>query len=308
MLDILNSFDFGSLLTAGVLIVIALLLIRSIRIIPQATAGVVERLGRFHKVLNAGVNLVFPFIDVIRRTVDLREQVVDFQPQSVITEDNLVVSIDTVIYYQVTDPKSATYEINNFVIGIEQLTVTTLRNVVGSLDLEEALTSRETINKALRTVLDEATDKWGVRVNRVEIRDIVPPESVRESMEKQMKAEREKRASILLAEGTKQAAILTAEGNKQADILRAEGSAKAMVLNARADAESQALVADGESQAIQKVFDALSEAAVTDQALAYKYIDQLKDLAQGDANKVWFIPTELSAAASALARAFATKK
>ncbi len=308
MLDILNSFDFGSLLTAGFLIVIALLLIRSIRIIPQATAGVVERLGRFHKVLNAGVNLVFPFIDVIRRTVDLREQVVDFQPQSVITEDNLVVSIDTVIYYQVTDPKSATYEINNFVIGIEQLTVTTLRNVVGSLDLEEALTSRETINRALRTVLDEATDKWGVRVNRVEIRDIVPPESVRDSMEKQMKAEREKRASILLAEGTKQAAILTAEGNKQADILRAEGSAKAMVLNARADAESQALVADGESQAIQKVFDALSEAAVTDQALAYKYIDQLKDLAQGDANKVWFIPTELSAAASALARAFAPKK
>ena len=308
MIDILNSFDFGSLVTAGVLIVIALLLIRSIRIIPQATAGVVERLGRFHKVLNAGVNLVFPFIDVVRRTIDLREQVVDFQPQSVITEDNLVVSIDTVIYYQVTDSKSATYEINNFVIGIEQLTVTTLRNVVGSLDLEEALTSRETINKALRTVLDEATDKWGVRVNRVEIRDIVPPESVRESMEKQMKAEREKRASILLAEGTKQAAILTAEGNKQADILRAEGSAKAMVLNARADAESQALVADGESQAIQKVFDALSEAAVTDQALAYKYIDQLKDLAQGDANKVWFIPTELSAAASALARAFAPKK
>jgi len=308
MLDILNSFDFGSLVTAGVLIVIALLLIRSIRIIPQATAGVVERLGRFHKVLNAGVNLVFPFIDVVRRTIDLREQVVDFQPQSVITEDNLVVSIDTVIYYQVTDSKSATYEINNFVLGIEQLTVTTLRNVVGSLDLESALTSRETINKALRTVLDEATGKWGVRVNRVEIRDIVPPESVRDSMEKQMKAEREKRASILLAEGTKQAAILTAEGNKQADILRAEGSAKAMVLNARADAESQALVADGESQAIQKVFDALSEAAVTDQALAYKYIDQLKDLAQGDANKVWFIPTELSAAASALARAFATKK
>ncbi|MDB4018952.1 SPFH/Band 7/PHB domain protein [Aquiluna sp.] len=308
MLDILNSFDFGSLVTAVVLIVIALLLIRSIRIIPQATAGVVERLGRFHKVLNAGVNLVFPFIDVVRRTIDLREQVVDFQPQSVITEDNLVVSIDTVIYYQVTDSKSATYEINNFVLGIEQLTVTTLRNVVGSLDLESALTSRETINKALRTVLDEATGKWGVRVNRVEIRDIVPPESVRDSMEKQMKAEREKRASILLAEGTKQAAILTAEGNKQADILRAEGSAKAMVLNARADAESQALVADGESQAIQKVFDALSEAAVTDQALAYKYIDQLKDLAQGDANKVWFIPTELSAAASALARAFAPKK
>ena len=308
MLDILGSFDAGSLLTALVLIVIALLLIRSIRIIPQATAGVVERLGRFHKVLNAGVNLVFPFIDVIRRTIDLREQVVDFQPQSVITEDNLVVSIDTVIYYQVTDPKAATYEISNFVIGIEQLTVTTLRNAVGSLDLEEALTSREAINKALRTVLDEATGKWGVRVNRVEIRDIVPPESVRESMEKQMKAERDKRASILIAEGSKQADILTAEGNKQAEILRAEGDAKAMVLKAQADAESQALIADGESKAIQKVFDALSEAAVTDQALAYKYIDQLKDLAQGDANKVWFIPTELSAAAASLARAFGPKK
>ena len=308
MLDILGSFDAGSLLTALVLIVIALLLIRSIRIIPQATAGVVERLGRFHKVLNAGVNLVFPFIDVIRRTIDLREQVVDFQPQSVITEDNLVVSIDTVIYYQVTDPKAATYEISNFVVGIEQLTVTTLRNAVGGLDLEEALTSREAINKALRTVLDEATGKWGVRVNRVEIRDIVPPESVRESMEKQMKAERDKRASILIAEGSKQADILTAEGNKQAEILRAEGEAKAMVLKAQADAESQALIADGESKAIQKVFDALSEAAVTDQALAYKYIDQLKDLAQGDANKVWFIPTELSAAAASLARAFGPKK
>jgi regulator of protease activity HflC (stomatin/prohibitin superfamily) len=307
MFDILNSLDFGSILTASVLIIIALLLIRSIRIIPQATAAVVERLGRYHKTMNAGVNLVFPFIDVIRSNVDLREQVVDFPPQSVITEDNLVVSIDTVIYYQVTDPKSATYEIANFVKGIEQLTVTTLRNAVGSLDLEEALTSREAINGALRTVLDEATGKWGVRVNRVEIRDIVPPESVRESMEKQMKAEREKRASILIAEGTKQADILTAEGAKQSEILRAEGAAKATILNAEADAKAQALVAEGEAEAIQKVFDALSKAKVTDQALAYKYIDQLKELSNGDANKVWFIPTELTAAAAALGRAFGPK-
>ena len=305
-MDILN-FDLGGLFTALVLITIALLLIRSIRIIPQATAGVVERLGRYHKTLNAGVNLVFPFIDVVRRTVDLREQVVDFQPQSVITEDNLVISIDTVIYYQVTDPKSATYEIANFVLGIEQLTVTTLRNKVGSLDLEDALTSRKEINAALRSVLDEATGKWGVRVNRVEIRDIVPPESVRESMEKQMKAERDKRAAILLAEGTKQSDILTAEGQKQAEILRAEGDAKATILKAEAEAKAQSLVADGESQAIQKVFDALAAAQVTDQALAYKYIDQLKELSNGDANKVWFIPTELSAAASALARAFGNK-
>jgi regulator of protease activity HflC (stomatin/prohibitin superfamily) len=196
----------------------------------------------------------------------------------------------------VTDPKAATYEIANFVLGIEQLTITTLRNKVGSLDLEQALTSREEINATLRSVLDEATGKWGVRVNRVEIRDIIPPESVRESMEKQMKAERDKRAAILLAEGTKQSDILTAEGQKQAEILRAEGLAQA-----------QALVADGEAQAIQKVFDALASAKVTDQALAYKYIEQLKELAQGDANKVWFIPAELSAAASALARAFGPK-
>jgi regulator of protease activity HflC (stomatin/prohibitin superfamily) len=306
-MEFLSLFDIGGIFTALVLITIALLLIRSIRIIPQATAGVVERLGRYHKTINAGVNLVFPFIDVIRRTVDLREQVVDFQPQSVITEDNLVISIDTVIYFQVTDPKSATYEIANFVLGIEQLTVTTLRNKVGSLDLEDALTSREEINAALRTVLDEATGKWGVRVNRVEIRDIVPPESVRESMEKQMKAERDKRAAILIAEGTKQSDILTAEGNKQAEILRAEGDAKATVLRAEADAKAESLVADGEAAAIQKVFDALAAAKVTDQALAYKYIEQLKEMSQGDANKVWFIPSEFSAAAQALGKAFGPK-
>ena len=307
-MDFLRGFDFGGVGTAIFLILVAVLLIRSIRIIPQATAGVVERLGRYHKTLEAGVNLVFPFIDVVRRTVDLREQVVDFQPQSVITEDNLVIEIDTVIYYQVTDPKSATYEIANFVLGIEQLTVTTLRNKVGSLDLEDALTSREEINGALRAVLDEATGKWGVRVNRVEIRDIVPPESVRESMEKQMKAERDKRAAILLAEGTKQSDILTAEGNKQAEILRAEGQAKAIILKAEADAKAEALVADGEAKAIQKVFDALAAASVTDQALAYKYIEQLKEMSQGDANKVWFIPSEFSAAANALGRVFGSGK
>ena len=307
-MDFLRGFDFGGVGTAIFLILVAVLLIRSIRIIPQATAGVVERLGRYHKTLEAGVNLVFPFIDVVRRTVDLREQVVDFQPQSVITEDNLVIEIDTVIYYQVTDPKSATYEIANFVLGIEQLTVTTLRNKVGSLDLEDALTSREEINGALRAVLDEATGKWGVRVNRVEIRDIVPPESVRESMEKQMKAERDKRATILLAEGTKQSDILTAEGNKQAEILRAEGQAKAIILKAEADAKAEALVADGEAKAIQKVFDALAAASVTDQALAYKYIEQLKEMSQGDANKVWFIPSEFSAAANALGRVFGSGK
>ena len=307
-MEFLRGIDFGGVGTAIFLILVAVLLIRSIRIIPQATAGVVERLGRYHKTLEAGVNLVFPFIDVVRRTVDLREQVVDFQPQSVITEDNLVIEIDTVIYYQVTDPKSATYEIANFVLGIEQLTVTTLRNKVGSLDLEDALTSREEINGALRAVLDEATGKWGVRVNRVEIRDIVPPESVRESMEKQMKAERDKRAAILLAEGTKQSDILTAEGNKQAEILRAEGQAKAIILKAEADAKAEALVADGEAKAIQKVFDALAAASVTDQALAYKYIEQLKEMSQGDANKVWFIPSEFSAAANALGRVFGSGK
>ena len=269
---------------------------RAIRIIPQAKAGVVERLGRYNKTLEAGLNLVIPFIDRVRPLVDLRERVVSFPPQPVITSDNLVVQIDTVVYYQVTSAKSALYEIEDFVMGIEQITVTTLRNVVGGIDLEQALTSRETINSALRGVLDDATGRWGVRVNRVEIKSIEPPETVKVAMEMQMRADREKRAAILTAEGEKQSQILIAEGSKQAAILSAEGDAKAEVLRA-----------EGEARAVTEIFDAVRSAKLDEKMLAYRYLEQLPELAKGDANKVWFIPSELTGAVKYLAEAF-TKK
>ena len=287
-----------SYLSVGLLVLIfVVILARSIRIIPQANAGIVERLGRFHRVLGAGLTIIIPFIDRLRPLIDMRERVVSFPPQPVITEDNLVVSIDTVIYFQVTDPKSATYEIENFIQGIEQLTVTTLRNVVGGLDLEAVLTSRDSINAALRGVLDEATGKWGVRVNRVELKAINPPPSVQESMEKQMRAERDKRAAILTAEGEKQSQILTAEGARAAEILRAEGDAQAAVLRAK-----------GESEAIEKVFKAIHDADADDRVLAYQYLQQLKEIANGQASKVWVIPAELSEAAQKIAEAFKDQK
>ncbi|MGA0866659.1 MAG: SPFH domain-containing protein [Candidatus Nanopelagicaceae bacterium] len=277
-------------------LIFVVVLTRSIKIIPQANAGIVERLGRFHRVLGAGLTIIVPFVDRLRPLIDMRERVVSFPPQPVITEDNLVVSIDTVIYFQVTDPKSATYEIENFIQGIEQLTVTTLRNVVGGLDLEAVLTSRDSINASLRGVLDDATGKWGVRVNRVELKAIDPPPSVQESMEKQMRAERDKRAAILTAEGEKQSQILTAEGARQAEILRAEGDAQAAILRAQ-----------GEAEAIQKVFKAIHEADADDRVLAYQYLQQLKEIANGQASKVWIIPAELSGAAEKIAEAFKGK-
>ncbi|MFM8961560.1 MAG: SPFH domain-containing protein [Actinomycetota bacterium] len=287
-----------SYLSVGLLVLIfVVILARSIRIIPQANAGIVERLGRFQRVLGAGLTIIIPFIDRLRPLIDMRERVVSFPPQPVITEDNLVVSIDTVIYFQVTDPKSATYEIENFIQGIEQLTVTTLRNVVGGLDLEAVLTSRDSINAALRGVLDEATGKWGVRVNRVELKAIDPPPSVQESMEKQMRAERDKRAAILTAEGEKQSQILTAEGARAAEILRAEGDAQAAVLRAK-----------GEAEAIEKVFKAIHDADADDRVLAYQYLQQLTEIANGQASKVWVIPAELSGAAQKIAEAFKDQK
>src|SRR5579863_6531215 len=221
-----------------VAVVVLVTLARTIRIVPQARAGVVERLGRYSRTLSPGLALVVPFIDRLRPLIDLREQVVSFQPQPVITEDNLVVSIDTVIYYQVTDAKAATYEIANYIQAIEQLTVTTLRNVIGGMALEKTLTSRDDINNQLRGVLDEATGKWGIRVNRVELKAIDPPVSIQETMEKQMRADREKRATILTAEGVKQSQILTAEGEKQAAILKAEGERQAMILEAEGQSKA----------------------------------------------------------------------
>ena len=283
-----------TLIIAAVVALIGILIVFStIKIVPQASAGIVERLGRYNRTLDAGLSLIIPFIDRLRPLIDLREQVVSFPPQSVITSDNLVVNIDSVIYFQVTDPKSATYEIQNYLQGIEQLTVTTLRNVIGSLDLEETLTSRENINGQLRGVLDEATGKWGIRVNRVELKAIDPPASVQQSMEKQMRADRDKRAAILTAEGNKQAAILDAEGSRQAAILKAEGQARAQVLRA-----------EGEAEAIAKVFHAINSGQATDQVLAYQYLQSLPMMAQGSANKVFIVPAELTGGLAAIGRAF----
>lgn len=287
----------GGLLIPLILITIfVVVLVRSIRIIPQASAGVVERLGRYHRTLDAGLALIIPFIDRLRPLIDLRERVVSFPPQPVITSDNLVVEIDTVVYFQVTNPKSAVYEIENFIMGIEQITITTLRNVVGGIDLEQALTSRDSINSALRGVLDEATGKWGVRVNRVELKSIEPPQTVQTAMELQMRAERERRAVILQAEGEKQSQILTAEGARQAAILTAEGEARAVVLRAEAEAE-----------AVQRVFDAVRAANLDEKMLAYQYLEQLPTIANGSASKIWLLPSELSGAIDKLAQAFRPK-
>ena len=284
--------DAGLIVLLVIAVVVLYTLARSIRIVPQARAGIVERLGRYQRTLDAGLALVIPFVDRLRPLIDLREQVVSFPPQPVITEDNLVVSIDTVIYYQVTDPKAATYEIADYIQGIEQLTVTTLRNVIGSMTLEETLTSRDEINAQLRHVLDEATGKWGIRVNRVEIKAIDPPGSIQDAMEKQMRAERDKRAAILQAEGYKQSQILTAEGEKQSAILRAEGQR-----------ESQVLYAEGQSKAIETVFDAIHRGDADPKLLAYQYLQMLPQIAQGESNKVWIIPSEFTAALGQLSSA-----
>jgi regulator of protease activity HflC (stomatin/prohibitin superfamily) len=266
---------------------------RAIRIVPQAQAFIVQRLGRYSRTLDAGLHLLVPFIDKVRAGVDLREQVVSFPPQSVITSDNLVVEIDTVIYFQVTEPKSAVYEIANYIVAVEQLTVTTLRNVVGTMDLEQTLTSRDQINGQLRGVLDEATGKWGLRVNRVELKTIEPPVSIKDSMEKQMRAERDRRAAILTAEGVKQSAILTAEGDKQSAILKAEGSAQARILEA-----------EGQSRAILQVFDAIHQGDADSKLLAYQYLQMLPEIAKSESSKIWFVPTEFTGALKAITAGF----
>jgi regulator of protease activity HflC (stomatin/prohibitin superfamily) len=276
----------AALIVLGVIALFVLILLaKTVRVIPQARAGVVERFGRYSRTLTPGLTIVIPFIDRVRPLLDLREQAVSFEPQPVITEDNLVVSIDTVIYFQVTDPKSATYEIANYIQGIEQLTVTTLRNVIGGMALEKTLTSRDEINNQLRGVLDEATGKWGIRVNRVELKAVDPPPSIQDSMEKQMRADRDKRAAILAAEGVKQSQILTAEGEKESAILRAEGQRQAAILNA-----------EGQAKAIDTVFRAIHEGDADPKLLAYQYLQVLPQIAQGESNKVWIIPSEVTRA------------
>ncbi|HEY3466874.1 MAG TPA: SPFH domain-containing protein [Amycolatopsis sp.] len=283
-------------------------------VVPQAQSAVIERLGRFRTVASPGLTFLVPFLDKVRARIDLREQVVSFPPQPVITEDNLTVSIDTVVYFQVTDSRAAVYEISNYIVGVEQLTTTTLRNVVGGMSLEQTLTSRDSINTQLRGVLDEATGRWGIRVSRVELKAIDPPPSIQDSMEKQMRADREKRAMILTAEGQRESAIKTAEGQKQSQILAAEGSKQAAILAAEAERQSRILRAQGEraarylqaqgqAKAIEKVFAAIKAGRPTPEVLAYQYLQTLPQMAQGDANKVWMIPSDYGKALEGFARA-----
>ena len=276
-----------------IVLLVALTTYKAVRIVPQARARNIERLGRYRKTLEPGMNFVIPFIDRVKPRIDLREQVVSFQGQRVITEDNLVVSIDTVLFFQVTDPRAADYEIVNYIQAVEQLTATMLRSVIGSMDLEQALTSRDKINTMLRGVLDDASGKWGIRVTRVEIKAIDPPQSVKDAMEKQMRAEREKRAAILNAEGVRQSQILTADGDKQGAILRAEGEKQGAILRA-----------EGQAQAIHTVFEAIHDSDPDPKLLAYQYLQTLPQLAGGPGNTVWMVPSELTGALKMLSSAF----
>ncbi len=283
----------GALIAVVIVILAVLTVIRSVRIVPQARARNIERLGRYRKTLEPGMNFIIPFIDRVKPLIDLREQVVSFKSQPVITEDNLVVLIDTVLFFQVTDPRAADYEIVDYLQAIEQISATMLRSVIGSMDLEQTLTSRDKINNMLRGVLDEASGKWGIRVTRVEIKAIDPPKSVVDAMEKQMRAEREKRAAILTAEGLRQSKILTAEGEKQSSILNAEG-----------DKQSAILRAEGQAQAIGTVFKAIHDGDPDPKVLAYQYLQTLPQLAQGAGNTFWVIPSEVTTALKSLATAF----
>ena len=310
--------DISLIVTIIIVILVIVVLIRSVKVIPQAQAAVIERLGRYSRTGSAGLVWMIPFMDKIRARIDLREQVVSFPPQPVITEDNLTVSIDTVVYFQVTDPRSAVYEIANYIVAVEQLTTTTLRNVVGGMNLEQTLTSRDSINGQLRGVLDEATGKWGIRVARVELKAIDPPPSIQEAMEKQMRADRDKRAMILnsegqressikTAEGQKQAAVLSAEGAKQAAILSAEGERQSRILRAQGERAARFLQAQGQAKAIEKVFAAVKSAKPTPELLAYQYLQTLPQMAQGDANKVWLIPSDFNKSLEGFARMLGTK-
>jgi regulator of protease activity HflC (stomatin/prohibitin superfamily) len=283
--------------------------ITGIKIVKQANVLIVERLGKFNRMAQSGVNFIWPFIDKVRpmisggassKLVDLRERVLDFEPQPVITKDNVTMSVDTVVYYQITDPRRAMYEIVDLGFAITQLTITTLRNVMGELALDETLVSRETVNNRLQSVLDEATDKWGVKVNRVELKNIEPPTEIQDAMAKQMKAERERRATVTEAEGTKAAAILTAEGERNAEIAKAEGKKQAAILAAEGEAEAILKVQRAEAEAIKLVYNAIHEGNPTNDLIAIKYMDALKEMAKGDANKV-FLPYEATGVLASIA-------
>lgn len=279
------------------LIFILILCFSSIKLVRQSTVGIVLRLGKFSRRAETGVNFIIPFIEQMYRTVDMREVVIDFPPQAVITKDNVTMQIDTVVYYKITDPVYYVFEIANPISAIENLTATTLRNIIGELDLDETLTSRDIINTKLRVILDEATDKWGIKVNRVELKNILPPKDIQEAMEKQMRAERQKRESVLTAEGKKQAAVLMAEGEKESTILRAEASKESLVRTAEGQKLADILKAEGEAIAILKiqeakaagmrsVFAAIKDSGVDDNILAIRSMEALEKIAEGDSSKL----------------------
>ena len=301
-MEILPAFDAGGLIIVILIVVGLITAVKGIMIVDQATVKVVERLGKFHKVARSGINFIWPYLDKIRPFVmrdqifdyvDLREQVMDFPPSAVITRDNVTMEVDAVLFYQITDPLKATYEITNLGNAIVQLTVTSLRNVMGELALDETLTSRETVNTKLRNVLDEATDKWGVKVNRVELKNIEPPKEIQDAMAKQMKAERERRAVVTEAEGTKRSAVLEAEGEREAAIARAEGEKRATILEAEGTAEARVKIAEAEAEALKRVRGGLNEANPANYLIALKYLESLEKISAGQATKI-FLPFEAS--------------
>ena len=309
---------FGTVLFGVLILLIVVVVARSVALIPQGEAAVIERLGRYTRTVSGGLTLLIPFIDRIRAKVDTRERVFSFPPQAVITQDNLTVAIDTVVTFQVNEPERAIYGVDNYIVGVEQISTATLRDVVGGMTLEETLTSREVINRRLRGELDAATTKWGLRISRVELKAIDPPPSIQQSMEMQMKADREKRAMILNAEGQREADIKTAEGEKQAKILAAEGEKHAAIL--AAEAERQAVIlraegeragmflrAQGEARAIQKVNAAIRAAQITPVVLAYQYLEKLPKIAEGSANKVWVVPSQFGDSLEQFAKTLANK-
>ena len=312
MLNNLAVFCVSGASTAAwlfIAVIVLILVVANIKIVPQAHAYILERVGKYAGTWEVGLHFAIPIIDKVSRKISLKEQVVDFPPQPVITKDNVTMQIDTVIYYQVTDPKLFTYGIDRPIMAIENLTATTLRNIIGDMELDQTLTSRDVVNTSMRTILDEATDPWGIKINRVELKNIIPPKEIRDAMEKQMKAERERRESILRAEGEKKSSILVAEGEKESQILRAQAEKEAQILRAQAEKEATIQLAEGEAEAILKVQQAtadgialLNKAAPSSQVLTLKGYDALAKVADGKATKI-IIPSEIQNVASLIASA-----
>lgn len=293
-------------MSAGIIVIIVLAIIvlvfasRSVRVIPQSRVGIIQRLGRYHRTAESGLTFLIPVVDKMLPKTDLREQVVSFQPQAVITNDNVGIQISTVVYYQIIDPRAAEYEVANLTVAMEQITQTNLRNVIGNLNLDQTLVSRDEINAKLRTVLDEVTEKWGVRITRVEIKEIIPPRDIQQAMEKQMQAERTRRAAILTAEGDKRSAILKAEGEKESAVLRAEGEQKSAVLRAEGDAEAFRKVQQAQIEMAGALFERLHDSDLSAEALRYLYLRTLPEMAKGGANKLFVVPSELQDLAGAV--------